>query len=624
MKKINKKGFTLIEIIITLAIVITITVVAVGSYIGVSKNKKKEEWELVKKQIETAAEQYISTNKYMYEDLNSANDISAYISVGTLVKTDYLNKVVDPETKKELDKCALVEVKISSGGKYTATYIGKKDNDTDCSNENKSIIFKEAKAADIEVNISKLDNTHDNIENWYDTGAKYTLNIKTRKKSVTNVKYCIGNSNCSPDKDISSDYSVEYKAPSGTNEKNKYACFMVTVMSGGTAKRSKACKFAHIDNSNPTCTAKVTNANSYGWTNKTAVVIPNSCSDTDGVGCSSISGIENRYSKETSGTSVTVKVKDKFDHEGSCSATVKVDTTDPSGSISIASSESKYNSKNTKLNIEATDNLSGVASVKIGNTNYFDGSIGTTKWKKEKSYTFSNASYDGSQKSLSIEISDVAGNSATKSANYTLYKECTKSNITYKDGNTCTKTCGGGTLNQLAYDKNNGARCSSYDKTSGGSSCNTQSCGASSCTAAKVLGQKKDCKSGAGNDVTAQLKIVCNGKIDYINLEYYYPGVKNCKNSSNDPAGRHYPGKSSNSSNDLESGTYKNGSNINGAVFNLLGCGASKVTYRYQVAADGKVIKGWSSWITFDFSKAKEADEKKAICNPDKGAAWFK
>ena len=622
MKKINKKGFTLVEIIITLAIVITITTVAVGSYIGISKNKKKEEWALVKKQIETAAEQYISTNKYMYEDLDS-NGLSAYISVGTLVETDYLNKVVDPKTKKELDKCALVEVKISSSGKYTATYIGKTDDDTNCSNTNKSIVFKEAKAADIEVNVSKLNNTHDNIGDWYDTGAKYTLNIKSRKKSVTNVKYCIGNSSCSPDTDISSDYSVTHTAPSGEDEKYKYACFMVTAMSGGTAKRSKACNYANIDNSNPTCTAKFTNANSYGWTNNTAVVNPNTCSDT-GIGCSSISGIENRYSKETSGTAVSVKVKDRFGHEGTCSTTVKVDKTDPSGSISITSSESKYNSKNTKLNLEASDSLSGVESAIIGNTNYFDGSIGTSKWKKEKSYTFSNASYDGSEKSLSIKIYDVAGNSATKSDTYTLYKECTKNNITYKNGKTCTKTCGGGTLNQLAYDKNNSARCSSYDKTSGGSRCNTQSCGASSCTAVKVLGQKKDCRSGAGNDVTAQLKIVCNGKIDYINLQYYYPGVKNCKNSSRNPAGRHYPGNSSNSSNDLEKGTHKNGSNINGAVFNLLGCSAKRVTYRYQVAADGKVIADWSDWITFDFSNKNDADEKKTICKPDKGAAWFK
>ena len=67
----KNKGFTLVEIIITLAIIVTITTVAVGSYIGISNNKKNEEWKLVKEQIETAAEQYFSSNKYMYENFDS-------------------------------------------------------------------------------------------------------------------------------------------------------------------------------------------------------------------------------------------------------------------------------------------------------------------------------------------------------------------------------------------------------------------------------------------------------------------------------------------------------------------------------------------------------------------------
>ena len=50
------------------------------------------------------------------------------------------------------------------------------------------------------------------------------------------------------------------------------------------------------------------------------------------------------------------------------------------------------------------------------------------------------------------------------------------SDVTYKDGNSCTQTCGGGTKNQLAYSKFDGSRCPAKDKSSGGSSCNTQDC----------------------------------------------------------------------------------------------------------------------------------------------------
>ena len=49
--------------------------------------------------------------------------------------------------------------------------------------------------------------------------------------------------------------------------------------------------------------------------------------------------------------------------------------------------------------------------------------------------------------------------------------------VIYKDGNSCSKTCGGGTKNQLAYSYyDNSIRCSGKDKTSGGKACNTQSC----------------------------------------------------------------------------------------------------------------------------------------------------
>ena len=49
--------------------------------------------------------------------------------------------------------------------------------------------------------------------------------------------------------------------------------------------------------------------------------------------------------------------------------------------------------------------------------------------------------------------------------------------VIYKDGTSCSKKCGSGTYNQLAYSYyDNSKRCSDYDKSSGGSACNTQTC----------------------------------------------------------------------------------------------------------------------------------------------------
>ena len=61
-----------------------------------------------------------------------------------------------------------------------------------------------------------------------------------------------------------------------------------------------------------------------------------------------------------------------------------------------------------------------------------------------------------------------------------LVQECNTqsccSSVYYEDGTSCTESCGGGTKNRLAYSVYNNQRCSSKDESSGGSSCNSQSC----------------------------------------------------------------------------------------------------------------------------------------------------
>ena len=168
MSKVNKRGFTLVEIIITLAIVITITTVAIGSYIGISDKKKKEEWRLVKDQIETAAEQYFSSNKYLYEGLTDG--VKAYISVGTLVKSDYLNKVVNPINKKEVPACSLVEVEIEKG-KYVGKYDDNEDkincNVSDSTTNSNKIIVKEKESTSGAIHYYKESGEELDNNGWF-------------------------------------------------------------------------------------------------------------------------------------------------------------------------------------------------------------------------------------------------------------------------------------------------------------------------------------------------------------------------------------------------------------------------------------------------------------------------
>lgn len=117
----------------------------------------------------------------------------------------------------------------------------------------------------------------------------------------------------------------------------------------------------------------------------------------------------------------------------------------------------------------------------------------------------------------------------TESANCNTGINCC-SQVTYKDGNNCTKTCGGGTKNQLAYSKyDSKVRCTSKDKSSGGSKCNTKKC----CTINDTSGcpYKKDCREGTYIHKTKDVRdssvvgvIPSGGKFYIVSTsgDYYY------------------------------------------------------------------------------------------------------
>lgn len=88
-----------------------------------------------------------------------------------------------------------------------------------------------------------------------------------------------------------------------------------------------------------------------------------------------------------------------------------------------------------------------------------------------------------------VTIFDRAGNETQCPATYIC------ADVIYKDGTTCSKTCGGGTKNRLAYARSNQShRCKNKDLASGGSACNTQSC----CSTSNPTGcpKKHACRVG--------------------------------------------------------------------------------------------------------------------------------
>jgi len=111
VKKREKKGFTLTELLVIIAIMIAILATAVFGYSTITTKQKNAAYELVKEEIYLATEEYLSVNEY-YKDYmeQSGDNTNMYVSVGTLVKYDFLSVVTDPRTGKQLSDDIIMSI----------------------------------------------------------------------------------------------------------------------------------------------------------------------------------------------------------------------------------------------------------------------------------------------------------------------------------------------------------------------------------------------------------------------------------------------------------------------------------------------------------------------------------
>lgn len=95
----NKKGFTMVELLAIMVILVIISAVAVPSVINITK--KTENNDQLYDTIYMAAETYVYNN---YDDFSSLNSIggTAQVSVIDLINNNYLkNSIKNPEDNKK-------------------------------------------------------------------------------------------------------------------------------------------------------------------------------------------------------------------------------------------------------------------------------------------------------------------------------------------------------------------------------------------------------------------------------------------------------------------------------------------------------------------------------------------
>ena len=118
MKKLNKKGFTLVELLVVIVILVVIMSIAIPSITSSLERSKQKEYDAKVKLIISAAELYFDKHRNSYPISSNTStsyqvDISELITEGYLTeeeaKDPFTNNIIDDSGKTDTSIC-IVEV----------------------------------------------------------------------------------------------------------------------------------------------------------------------------------------------------------------------------------------------------------------------------------------------------------------------------------------------------------------------------------------------------------------------------------------------------------------------------------------------------------------------------------
>ena len=585
-KKLNKKGFTLVEIIGVVAILGIVSVVGLVSVNSIIKKGKEEHYVAAEQNLKLTAESYAQTNRdYLPKNVGEKKKVT----LRTLVENNYIEPIKDYHDKNcDLDNSYVQIFKYSKNGYSYLVYLDcpeykntEQNNDlkptiriTMTDNENNIKKTKsEVKITDshkllsYSITIYKYDEevyTTGNIEANYNTEITKTVDISKytpgKLKTVVTATNIYGHTETASltktyadkqkptcivkDEDKTRDNDDWIKTGnrkitvgcddgeegSGCEREEFTQTFKTDMKYGYITIKDKAgntqeCRVdVFIDRTKPSCTISDTGTKGLNsWYITNASMTLNDSDEMSGIKnrtlqTSATLGIYNQSTKatqtETTGQVWYGFVEDYAGNTANCvSKNVKVDTTAPtapsggtvqvsgtsvdaevgavSGSTDATSGVWQYryyvkNSSGTPANTNSNFTTSRAFKRKCG-TSYYGYAIAVDNAGNISAVHYIGSDSDGANVYSSWGDCSVACGGGTQSRTNScelvttgLVQECNTqsccSSVKYKDGSSCTETCGGGTYNRLAYSIYNGQRCSSKDKSSGGSSCNNHSC----------------------------------------------------------------------------------------------------------------------------------------------------
>lgn len=436
MKK--KTGFTLLELLVTIILIISVLGIAIVSVMELSEKQKENEYERVKQTIKDAAEQYFTSNEYIFETLDE--DSIGIISVKQLVEEDYINKVVDPRNNKSINECDQVKVK-RKNGKFHLEYIESNANKCESSYIKFKVIEPGAPEISLSINGTK------GLNDWYTSSVSIDVNAKNKGHgNIIKLGKCI-NLNCTDyDKNIYSELNNSIVDSETYLDDTNYieSSYMAENEFGN---KSIAYVKLRVDKTKP-----LLNVTTYASKNLNDVKQKNGTSYNNNW-YSGYVGVEASFSDNISTPTITYKRKkgsiggsgekeiinssglvydwseadgesiyeyNLCDEAGNCAdritKTIKLDKQAPKVTINITHNENSWYNKNLSYSVSAIDSYTNITSFdgywnKSGLTSN-DVLKSEYKWNEEKQY------YEtGGTHKVSLN--------GTKSVNYNDSKETT-------------------------------------------------------------------------------------------------------------------------------------------------------------------------------------------------------
>ena len=441
MKK--KNGFTLVELLVVIALMLSILGIAIVSFVNISNKKIEESWKEVVNQIETAAKDYFSSNEYLFEGLPNNNG-TAQISLGKLVNEDYLNVVSDPRSEKRVNKCAIVTVE-------------KKDDKYNVKLDERSVKLDESsldedeQKGDCDLNLTVITSETGRIEDGYDSidkemckgenkfDEKYSYISEAERNKICKCHENPNLEECSDNNDDIYLKGLKMKCYNKNGEEildpdntSKGYCYSAKFTLNLENIKGSITSAKYCNSDNEECDLDKVAGKTVKFTNNS-----NISEEFEGYGDDKYVD-DNKYESEEFATDNAYTRVDVYNQSGALIRFTlkdyKIDRIKPEvRSFSLQSSNNNYKTADPTIYIEGYDEHSGINRYENENFDSSDGDI-----PAEESVTLSNSiiynssgevieDFSGETTYPKVTIYDNVGNSSEKEADsYTVYKECTQ------------------------------------------------------------------------------------------------------------------------------------------------------------------------------------------------------